>query len=417
MTLSRKYFSALAIAVLSTAAQAAPEDDYVTYRTATAINHACGGLKFLEHIRVLGAAQSALGNTTEYRLSGDGRMPEEEFEAWLAALDAKVEAQADAVGCTQEAMQFIMRGKDVASRQLYKGLVLANYFAGTPPTDIMVHVKVEPDRMKAMLAYDAYLQALYRENFAAFSAQQKELATRELPVLNPFGGSSDFSMGGLATALISPEDASKLSNAQFLAAYELDAVFFEVAAESAGFVVRPRLLQDTWTIPELRSAAAPAEPGFVVVDGPGYDLVDFDLNDGDSSRTKLFRVVTLKPDNGLRVMFYGDAAARVVGGTVRLYVMDAPLPGGTSAHTLFNSAGFRDLTTGYAGVPIGSGCLAVACFDFSADATDAFVANKDNEYAELVVSAAADAQPVESENVISRPGRVSNFYAYKLLKE
>lgn len=411
-----RFAVAAALMIVATTAHAAPEDDYVTYRTATAINHACGGLKYLEHYGILGAAQGALANTTEYRLSNDGRLSQEEYDTWLAGLDARAESQAQAVGCTQEAMQYIMRGKDVANRTIYKGLVLANYFAGALPTDIMVHVAVEPDRMKAMLAYDAYLQALYRENFAAFSAQQKELAIKELPVLNPFGGSDDFGMG-LATALISPEDASKLSNAQSIAAYELNAVFFEVVAETAGFTVRPRLVQDTWTIPDLRQAAAPRDPGFVVVDGPGYDLIDFDPADEDRSLTKLFRVLTLKPDNGLRVMYYGDAAARLVDGTVRLYAMNDPMPAGTTAYDFWSSPGFRSAATGYDGIRVETGCLSAACFDFPPSATDAFVAHQANEYAEIFVSSEANAQPVAPEGPKFKQGRVSNFYAYKLLKE
>jgi hypothetical protein len=411
-----RFIAAAALASLASTANAAPEDDYVTYRTAIAINHACGGLKYLEHAGILGAAQGALAHTTEYRLSGDGRMPQQEYDAWLAALDARAETQAQAAGCTQEAMQYIMRGKDVANQQIYKGLVLANYFAGALPTDIMVHVEVEPDRMKAMLAYDAYLQALYRENFGAFSARQKELAAKELPALNPFGGSDDFGMG-LATALISPEDASRLSNAQSIAAYELNAVFFEVVAETAGFTVRPRMVQDTWTIPELRQATAAREPGFVVVDGPGYDLIDFDPQDDDHSLTKLFRVLTLTPDRGLRVMYYGDAAARLVNGTVRLYALSDPMPSGANVYDFFASPGFRAAATGYDGVRVETGCLSPACFDFPPAATDAFVAHQANQYAEIFVSSEADAQPLETDSMISKQGRVSNFYAYKLLRE
>lgn len=414
--MAMKYPVALAIAVLATAAQAAPEDDYIVYKTAAAINQACGGMKYLEHLATLGAAQGALFNTTENRLVSDGRMTQADYDVWLAGLDGKVTEQAKAAGCTQQAMQFINRGKGVASEQIYKGLVLANYFAGALPTDIMVHVEVEPDRMQAMLRYDAYLQAIYGANFAAFSARQKELASQELPVLNPLGGSDDFSMG-LALSMISPEDASKLSNAQSIAAYSLDQVFFEVAAETAGFIVRPQLLQDAWTIPELRLAAAPQSPGATVVDGPRYDLIDFNPDDDDRSLTRLYSVLTLTPENGLRVMYYGDAAAKLVNGTVRLYVLNDAIPAGATAYTYVESERFRDIATGYDGVQVETGCMSAACFDFSPAARDAFVAHKENEYAVLFSSPLPDAQPDDSKNIISRQGRVSNFYAYKLLRE
>lgn len=404
------------MAFLASGAQAAPEDDYVVYKTAAAINLACGGLKYLEHLGTLSAAQGALYNTTENRLQSDGRMSQADYDTWLAELDAKVAEQAKAVGCTQQAMQFITRGKGVASEPIYRGLVLANYFAGALPSDIMVHVEIGPDRMQAMQRYDAYLQAIYGANFAAFSARQKELAAQELPAVDPFGISDGYGLG-LASALMSPEDASKLSNAQFFAANSLDQVFFEVAAETAGFIVRPLLLQDTWTIPELRSAASPQSPGITVVDGPRYDLIDFNPDDDDRSLTRLYSILTLTPDNGLRVMFYGDAAAQVVNGTVRLYVLDAPMPAGATAYEYFQSPNFRSVSTGYDGIRVEAGCLSAACFDFPPAATDAFVAHEGNQYAEMFVSPIADAQGVEPEIIISRQGRVSNFYAYKLLKQ
>ena len=67
---------------------------------------------------------------------------------------------------------------------------------------------------------------------------------------------------------------------------------------------------------------------------------------------------------------------------------------------------------------VATGCLSAACFDFPPEATDAFVADKTNEYAEIFVSPLAGAQPAAQEDIASyKAGRVSNFYAYKLLRE
>ena len=420
MTLIRQFIGAIGIALLATSAIAGPEDDYITYQTTVQINRACGGLKYLEHERTLAAAATALNNTPQYRMSNDGRLPEGEYDTWFEALNAKVAAQVQAVGCTEQAMAFIMQGKGRASEEIYRGLVLSVHFASLPPTDIVNYVEIEPDRFAALQRYDGYLQALYRENFEQFAARQKEIAAQELPTVNPFGGdvfgTDDLSMG-FGALLMSPEDTSKISNAKGIASYALDQVFFEVVAESAGFIVRPREVQATWTIPELRSATAPQTPGLTVIDGPGYDLIDLDPTDDDRSRSKLYSVLTLKPDNSLRVMYYGDAAAKVANGTVRLYVMNDPLPADARAYEFFESPDFRSASTGYDGVRAEAGCLSAACFDFPAAATDAFVAYEANQYAELFVSPLADAQPGDTESIISKQGRVSNFYAYKLLRQ
>ncbi len=413
-----KYCLAVSLLMLSTAVQAAPEEDYVVYKTAATINHACGGLKYVEHSRTLGAAHDALSSTTEYRMSNDGRLPQAEYDTWLAELDARVAEQAQAVGCTQQALQFISRGKGVASEEIYHGLTLAVHLANMPPDSLLTPTEIAPDRMLALQRYDAYLQALYRENYAAFSERQKQLAAQKLPQLNVFGGSSALGGGGgLATTLLSPEDAFTLSNAESIARYVVNEVFFEVAAETAGFLVRPRLIQNNWTIPELRPASAPQSPGFVVVEGPGVYWGDLNLEDDDRTSTELYHVVTLTPDNGLRAMFYGDAAAQIVNGTVRLHIMEGPLPEGASALNFLGSAEFSAASTPYEGVRVEAGCLSSACFDFPADATNAFVARKDNGYAGLFVSALANAQSVDTGTSSPNYGRVSNFYAYKLLKE
>jgi hypothetical protein len=412
--LIRYYLGAIGLAFFASSAVAAPEDDYVAYKTAAEINNACGGLKYLEHQRTLAAAYAAVNRTPQFHTLNDGRMSDAEYNAWFATLDAKVAEQVQAVGCTQQAMPFIMQGRGVASESIYQGLVLAMHFSSLPTTDIMGHVDIEPDRMGAVQRYDGYLQALYRENYAAFAARQKELAAQALPAANPFGGDS-MGFGALMT---STEDLNKISSAQSIAASAVDDVFFEVAAETAGFIVRPVSIQKSWTTPELKVATTVEQPGYVVVDGPAYDLIDLTPDDGDPMQAKLYRVLTLKPDGGLRAMFYGDAAARVAQGTARLYIRNTPLPAGATAYQFFASPEFRDGATGYDGVAVTSGCLSAGCFDFPAEATDAFVADPGNAYAELFVSPHPGAQPeVLDDSPSYKAGRVSNFYAHKLLRE
>lgn len=397
------------LSVFATPVIAAPEDDYVVFRTAAAINAACGGLKYLEHQWALSAAAGALYNTTENRLSLDGRMPQDDYNAWLAALDTKVTQTAAAVGCTEQAMAYINQAKGRASGETYIGLVLAVHFANQ--TDVLQHRPLEPDKMLALQRYDGYLQAIYGDRFQAFADAHKQLAVQKLPLSNPLD--SGF---GLGMGMMSEEDMSKLSDAQSTAQVATDAVLFEVTAETAGFLVRPRVVDVDWTIPELRPAAALNDPGFIVVDGPKFDLVDLTPNSAETNPEFLYSVLTLTPENRLRVMYYGDVGARLTNGTARFYIRTQPIPADASSYSFFESPNFRDGALAFDGASVASGCLGAACFEFPAEATTAFLDPNSGDYSEIFVSTLPGAKPVVATQP-QKPGRVSPFYVRKLLAE
>ena len=409
-TLFRSSALVALLTVFATPVLAAPEDDYVVFRTAAAINAACGGLKYLEHQWALSGAAGALFDTTENRLSLDGRMPQDEYKAWLAALDAKVAETAAAVGCTQQAMPYINQAKGRASGETYIGLVLAVHFANQP--DVLQHRPLPPDQMLALQRYDAYLQAIYGDRFQAFAESHKQQAIQKLPLVNPYESGLVLGMGA------SDEDMSKLSNAQSTAQVAVDAVFFEVTAETSGFLVRPRVVDVDWTIPELRPAAAPADPGYIVVDGPGFDLIDLTPDSAETSSEFLYSVLTLTPENRLRVMYYGDVGARLANGTARFYIRTQPIPADANSYSFFESPNFRDGALAFDGTPVASGCLGAACFEFPAEATTAFLDPNSGDYSEIFVSTSPGAQPVPTTYSQSlKPGRVSPFYVRKLLAE
>jgi hypothetical protein len=400
----RTLLTGLALAA-SSAALAAPADDYVTFKTALAINEACGGLKYIEHSRTQGAAITALNATSQASHLQDGRLPQDEYDRFVSDLDARAAAQAQSVGCTQAAMQYIAAGKGRAAEEIYRSLLLAFNFEGA--IDVIMHMELGADRKAAALRYDAYLQHLYGANFQAFAARQRELAIAELPVVNPFDT-------GFGSILISPEDSSKIRNAQSMAAYVLNEVFFEVSAEMAGYIVRPRPLAEHWTIPELRRADAPTVEGMPVVVQPRYDLVEFTAGE-QALRDRLYSLIVLTPERRLRVMFYGDTAQLLTDPTVRLYVRTEELPAGANPYDYFDRAAFRDATVAFEGVAVQEPCLGAPCFDFPPEATDAF-ARFENMDAELFVSHLPDAEPI-AEDVSYKPGQVSSFYTHKFLAE
>lgn len=409
-TLFRSSALVALLSVLATPALAAPEDDYVVFRTAAAINAACGGLKYLEHQWALSFATGALYDTTENRLSLDGRMPQDEYRAWLAALDAKVAETAAAVGCTEQAMPYINQAKGRASGETYIGLVLAVHFANQ--VDVLQHRAILPDRMLALQRYDGYLQAIYGDRFQAFADAHKNQAIAKLPVINPYDSGLVLGMG------MNDAEMSKLSNAQNIAQVSLDSVFFEVTAETSGFLVRPRVVDVDWTIPELRPATALADPGYIVVDGPGFDLIDLTPDSAETDSEFLYSVLTLTPENRLRVMYYGDVGSRLANGTARFYIRTQPIPADAGSYSFFESPDFRDGALAFDGTPVASGCLGAACFEFPAEATTAFSAANSGDYSEIFVSTLPGAQPVPTTHSQSlKPGRVSPFYVRKLLAE
>lgn len=392
----------------SSAALAAPADDYVTFRTALAINQACGGLKYLEHTRTQGAAFSALEGTSEASQVMDGRLSEDDYNQFVADLDARAQAQAQSVGCSQAAMAYIMAGKARAAEDIYRGLVHAFNFENA--IDVISRMELGADRKLAALRFDAYLQQLYGTNFQAFATRQRDLAIADLPMANPFD--TGLGLGLAGSPFISPEDSSKISNAQSMASLALDEVFFEVSAELAGFIVRPRPLAEQWTIPELRRNDAPNVDGMPVVVLPHYDLVDFTPDEQDLSE-RLYSLMALTPEGQLRVMFYGDTAQLLTDPTVRLLVRTEPLPAGESKYSFFDKPAFREAVTSFEGVPVQQQCLGAPCFDFPPEASDAFVGFEDID-AELFVSHLPDAEP-PSDYDFYKPGRISNFYAFKLM--
>lgn len=385
---------------------AALADDYVTFKTAVLVNENCGGLNYFEHTRTRGAAQTALNRAPESTYVRDGRLSEEDYAAFVADLDGRAAAVAAEVGCSQAAVQYIMAGKARAAEEVYIGLVLAFTFDSS--TDVLLRVELGADRKAAAQRYDSYVQQLYGANFPAFAARQRELAANEMPLLNPFDAGF-----GLGIPSISAADSEKISNAQSIAAFAMDEVFFEVSAETSGLIVRPRPLAGRWTIPELRPASAPAAQGMPVIVLPKYDLVDFLPNDRDLSE-RLHWLMALTPERALRVMFYGDTAALLTDPTVRLYIRTEDLPAGASTYSYYGSPAFREATVAFEGTRVSGDCMG-ACFDFPLEATDAFVRFEDVD-AELFVANVPDAQP-PTEYISYKPGRVSNFYAVKLLSE
>jgi hypothetical protein len=405
---------------LSGPALAAPVDDYIVMSAALKINAACGGLKYFEHERTQWVAADYLSQTSQNRLSLDGRMNEADYDAWLAEQTAKVDAAVATTGCTQSAYAYLLPAKARAAEEIYRDLVLAFHFAQMPENSLD-RLKMDNQQVQAAQGFETYLRQIYGDNFDAFAARQREIATTELPAANPFGDSTyglgsslglGMGFGGLYT---DPDAMMKNSSLRMEGAEALRKVHFEVAAEANGLIVRPLAVADR-TLPQLVRPDG-SEPPLTIVEGPGYQLFEPVRDDNDrSDRVELSSVAGLTPDGRLRVMFFGDAAlAHLANPTVRLYVRTTPLPSAVSSWEMFERKDWREGTTAFEGVRLAVNCLGAPCFEFAPEAAQALVRYTQGDYAELFVSASAG-DDGETLDLSYRPGRFSNYYTWLVLK-
>jgi hypothetical protein len=179
--------------------------------------------------------------------------------------------------------------------------------------------------------------------------------------------------------------------------------------------VRPRTVLEDWVVPELRRMMQTEGEGLTVVHGPSYNVVDITPDNSDDFEDSWFDlqwVVALRPDGGLRVMFYGGTAAVVTAPVVTLYVPTEPLPEGKFAWDSFGDENYRDRTVAYTPVAVTESCLGGPCFDFPPEVTDALLTLGSDNVAELhMVPVAGAGDPVGF-----RQGRFPVDFLWKIRK-
>jgi hypothetical protein len=361
------------VIVTAGGAQATPADDYVTLMTAIEVDKACMGLKYMEHYEAKSLAFARLEASEERARLQSGAMTDADYRTWFAALNDKIRGNVAAVGCTEQALQFILPARAVAAEALYQGLALAFHFDAETPLD---------DHRKATAAsYETYLQQLYGESFAAFVERQRAAASARLPesAFDPVGADS-FDIAATRA----------LMEARGLADRAMNAVQLEVTAEAHGYLVRPFESPSATLGPQLMTPAGLMMP---VVDGPSYRLVDLTPTDTDDLDQELFSVIVTRPDRGMRIIFYGTTASLLGDSTVRLYVRNEPTPSNSDGWTTFSSPSFRQESQAFDATRVSPDCLGAPCYDLPPAATEAVLATAGGDLAELFIASGADAEP------------------------
>jgi len=320
-----------------------------------------------------------LERTPQFAQSRDGRLSFEEYDAWRLSLDDKARAGAAAVGCTQQAMSYVLTAKAAASDELYRGLALAFHFDALPWEDFS-RVELDDHQKKSATGYEAYLAQLYGQNFQAFAERQKQAAAEMLPP-------DSFGLTTWNWTADPEEDSAKLWTAQSIAAGAMEQVQFEVTAEANGYFVRPYDFASGMTAPALQRPDM--DRALPIIDGPKYRLMDH-----GEGLIRLHSVAAMLPDRRLSLFFFGETAAtKMADATVRLYVRQPPYPEGVDGYTIFDLQDFRDDALVFDGIKSVGACLGAPCYEFPVEATDALLANPVGDYAELFVSLSSDAQP------------------------
>lgn len=382
-------------------ADAAAEADYVTLHTALQVGRACpGALKFVEYLAVERLAYAILQGTVQFQQNRDGRMNDEAYTIWLDNLEAKAAEQAQAVGCQQDALSFVLTARAKASEEIYQDLILAFHFAGLPEED-MYRSELNADQVQAAQIYEGFLREVYGGSFDQFAATQQQQAARRLPrTLEPNG----FGSGFVSYSFV---DMEQLGAAQLAALSTIGRVQFEVSAEMSGRLVKPISLPSGAILPSLAMPDA-SQPDLPLIVAPtAYS--------GLGERAMPY-AMALTGDGKLRLLAWGTLANSILAQpTVRLYVPNEGPPEGMTNYMYFAQPDWRDGTTMFEGERLAETCMGAPCYEFGPEAVAALAALPDWVEGELFIGGAPDTEPPPIAEHDFRPGRISNIYLKALL--
>jgi len=373
------------LSLASAAPALAGADAYVQYLASAGIDDACPVFRYTERAILVTLASEALWDTPQYE--GWVRSSDDDtFAAWTDGLDARAAAMAVNVGCTQAANQILGPVRGAVAARLYQDLLLAVHF-NDASQDEFERIELSPAEIAAANAFDAYLQQLYGQSFAAFSAAQKQAVSQiVLPPMN--NDPSSFFFAPLSIEDMESRRAA-LEPLQFRARDIIRNALLEVSAESNGFAVRPWRGSGVVLVPRQ---------------APDQRLAIIDTSHRFRSDEKLGPwmngVLVRMPDRTLRLMTYGGESKFDSANAV-LLVARGPTTyaGGTAAST--SDPRWRAEALAFAGVPVSEGCLGQRCLAFPAEAHDAMLAIGRLDYAELWISVTGATAPP--------PGPVEGF--------
>lgn len=386
-------------------------EDYVDLRAAEIIDVQCEVLKHVEFRYLVDAQFAMLQQTPEWGWLQSGRFTQEQYNTWIDARNLEAEAKVDeAGGCTEAAGHYLLLARDRANTRIAQDLLLALHFDSLAETDLDRYL-LDADQKQSIMAYDGFLQQVYGARYQDFMAFQRQQAAALLPVSSADPYNLDTNA---VDALYGRSDADneKVREAQRRAVLAVNAVQFEVVAESNGWRVLPSNLEGGWVLPTLRRAdAADRDDRLIVVAGPdAYGLADY----SGSFQQLLARA----PDGTLRLMTFGEATATLgPNPAARFYIPSVPLPVGVDEWSYFNHPTFRDLAMVWDGVAATAACLGGPCFDFPPEVFDAIGRRGEHGHVELFIADGPGAVPDPITPGNYRSGRIASRHFFTLMQK
>ncbi|NMA97114.1 MAG: hypothetical protein GX970_03225 [Phyllobacteriaceae bacterium] len=309
--------------VLPAMAQDEDIERFVGFHAALYLDDKCGFLKQFERgqaAKLETDLQNPLPFEGAYRA---GKIDEAQYRAELDGMTSRGRAIADATECTnqQAAAAYILPVRDQSARSIYSELIIA-----------VQSGKLTPEKNQAAHAYEAMIAPLYGQNWRGFVEYAQSQAQRLVDINRDLDASmSPFASGSLLGAFsagtysnVGGTDPSAYTTSTYFdslvssAVSAVDLIHFEIIAEQSG--LRYRTLRSTSGESTILS----------LIDGQGRRTTDILQHperyvpiEGGSA---IPAVLTIQPDNTLRIMTFGAEAALMQNGSVTFLINPKALP-------------------------------------------------------------------------------------------
>lgn len=339
---------------------------FIAFKTGEAIDDRCHFLRKFERDRFYDV-ENALLEKLHFH-ANRGKISDEDYRAEYDALVAQGRQAAEAIACAddQEAGTYIFPLRGDIANFIYQDLLLA--FGGGSLT---------VEQQTAARAYEAMIAPLYGQNWQNFvdynrrQAQARLEAARQEDQVDDVFGFSLFDLGTLGGYTLEDDGTSASTgtyNRDALIAGTvrvIDDIFFEVTAEQLGYRRISRRLENAIAYVDGLTDRA-FDPVLDFWNSPERYAV---LEGG----TDIYAAFALLPDGGVRVMTYGQAAARLAQGSVTILVHPPLDSARVSDFAYLRSQEWRDGATAYEGELVSEPCLGGPCFAFPPEMVDAII--------------------------------------------
>ena len=335
---------------------------YLYWRSATEIDNNCHFLKAVERRALAEVVNTTRAETPEYQRWQSESLPDAEYEAFEAFTTRNAEEKATELGCTGDAAGYLLTARDYANRLIVQDIMLANHFHTLPEGELARQPLTE-QQLQAMNAYLGFVSQVYADSYTRFEAEQRDMASRRLMAVMPGADLTGGAAGAPSISLL------ELSSA---AARTVEAVHFEVVAETAGYRVWPEPRGSSMV--DTLHVAGSTEPYAYVVSGP--------LRFRTDAGTLFGTLLDMAPAPRLWLMSYGDLATSPPTDAARIALL-VPPPG----HPVnWFDDGWRQGTTRFDARRLEADCLAAPCWELPDTARAALLGMTRFDQAELWLS-------------------------------